>query len=173
MAGRNLNFGQTMNSLAVSRGNVPILRLALGLALIGFFLLALMLQIQTSEAFILAGKAVGLAPNWGILRQPWDLIQGGLDVDTAKAVMWGWGIELVYLVCVVGEVAIHGKLQNWFKTGAIALVAFDFWTDFQYGSLASGFGGQVAFAAITAFIVAFFGVVGLNLTWSAILEMTR
>src|SRR5438105_2085623 len=166
MAGRNIHG--TVSYVAANRGNVPILRLVLGLVLVGFFLLALMLQIQTSEAFILNGSPVTLAANWGVLSQPIELLQGKLPIDMAKAVMWGWGIELVYLVCVIGEVSVHGRLGGWFKTGAFVLVAFNFWTDFQYGSLASGFWGQVAFAAITSFIVAFFGMLGLNLIWGAI-----
>ena len=166
-------IGGAVSSVAANRGNVPILRLVLGLVLVGFFLLALMLQIQTSEAFLLGGSPVSLAANWGILSQPIDLARGMLPIDMAKAVMWGWGIELVYLVCVIGEVSVHGRLQGWFKTGAVILVVFNFWTDFQYGSLASGFWGQVAFAAITSFIVAFFGVLGLNLIWGAITDFSH
>jgi hypothetical protein len=155
MAGRNIH--SAVSYVAANRGNVPILRFVLGVLLVGFFLLALMLQVQTSEAFILNGSPVSLAANWGVLTQPVDLIQGKLPIDMAKAVMWGWGIELVYLVCVIGEVSVHGRLNGWFKTGAFILVVFDFWTDFQYGTLGSGPWGQVAFAGITAFIVAFFG----------------
>lgn len=168
MAGRN--FGNAASYVAANRGNIPILKLLLGVVIVGFFLLALMLQVQTSEAFILNGSPVALAANWGVLSQPVQLMQGKLPMDLAKAVMWGWGIELVYLVCVIGEVTVHGRLNGWFKTGAFILVTFDFWTDFQYGSLASGVWGQVAFAGITSFIVAFFGIVGLNLVWSAIAE---
>jgi hypothetical protein len=170
---RMSQLGGQVTNLAQNRGNTPLLKGVLGLIILIFFLIALMLQIQTSEAFITNGAAVKLAANWGILRQPIDLVQGNLDIDTAKAVMWGWGIELIYLVCVIGEVAVTGRWQGWFKTGAIVLVAFDFYTDFQYGTLASGFGGQLAFAAITAFIVAFFGVLGLNMIWSCILEWGR
>lgn len=157
--------------VAARRGNVPHLRMLLGALLVIFFLLALMLQVQTSEAFILVGKSVGFSPDWSILVQPYLLATSKLKPDIAKAVMWGWGIELVYLVCVIGEVAVHGRLQGWFKTGALVLVGFDFWTDFNYGSLASGLFGQFAFAAITSFIVAFFGMVGLNLIFDALAEL--
>jgi hypothetical protein len=159
-----------MTHLAQNRGNVPALKGVLGVLLLGFFLLALMLQVQTSEAFILNGTAVKLAANWGVLHQPIDLIAGNMDINTAKAVMWGYGIELVYLVCVIGEVAVTGRWQGWFKTGAIVLVAFNFYTDVNYGTLGSGLGGQLAFAGITSFMVAFFGVLGLNMIWSCILE---
>ena len=160
----------TPAAASASRGNVPILKLALGVILVLFFVLALMLQIQTSEAFILNGQAVGLSANWAILKQPFVLAQGNLPLDMAKAVMWGWGIELIYLVCVVGEVAIHGRLSGLFKTGAVILVLFDFWTDMQYGTMASGIGGQIAFAAVTSFIVAFFGYVGLELIFHSVGE---
>ena len=170
MAGR---FQAQVNNVAAHRGNVPILKLLLGVLLVGFFLLALMLQIQTSEAFILNGGATSLAANWGILLQPIHLIQGTLPINTAKAVIWGWGIELVYLVCVVGEVTVHSKLKGWFQTGAFILVVFNFWTDFNYGLLPSGLGGQIAFAAITSFVVAFFGVIGLDLIWNALTDFGR
>jgi hypothetical protein len=162
------------------RANSPIPVLLLGAALIVFWLLASLLQIQTSEAFILNGPVVTFAPNWNVLRQPWDLIQGHLSADMAKATMWGWGIELIYLVCIIGyEVAHEGvramnrHLAGVFVTGAVGLVVFDFYTDFQYGQLASGFGGQVAFAGVTAFMVAFFGVVGWRLIEHGFGEWTR
>ena len=153
---------------ASTQSGAPILKLILGVVLILMFLLATMLQIQTSEAFILNGQAVGLSANWAILKQPFQLAQGTLSLDMAKAVMWGWGIECIYLVCVVGEVALSGRWHGWFKTGAILLVAFDFYTDMQYGNMASGIGGQLAFAAVTSFIVAFFGYLGIELIFKSI-----
>ena len=86
--------------------------------------------------------------------------------------MWGWGIESIYLVCVLGEVSIP-RWRGLFITGAFGLVMFDFWTDFNYGSLPSGMGGQFGFALVTAFIVAFFGAVGLDLIFRGIAEMVH
>lgn len=168
MARMSNMVGGAARYMADNRGNVPIMRALLGVLLVGFFLIGLMLQVQTSESFLLNGSPVTLAANWGVLMQPILLVQGKLPIDEAKSVMWGWGIELVYLVCVVGEVTMHGRLGGWFKTGAWVLVGFNFYTDLQYGNLASGFWGQFAFAVITSFVVAFFGVVGLNMIWSAI-----
>ena len=170
---RRTQVQQAASAVAAKRGNVPVLRLILGVVLVAFFLLALLLQVQTSEAFLLRGSPVTLAANWGVLSQPVALAQGHLPLDLAKAVMWGWGIELVYLVCVIGEVAIHGRLRGYFQTGALVLVAFNFWTDLNYGTLASGLWGQIAFAGITSFIVAFFGTIGLNLIWSAITDTSK
>jgi len=164
------NTQTTTTPTAARRGISPLPLLIVGMALIAFWVLASMLQIQTSEAFILKGPVVTFVPDWGILKQPLDLVQGHLSIDLAKAVMWGWGIELVYLVCIVGYEIAHESvkasnhhLAAVFRTGVVALIAFDAYTDFQYGSLASGFWGQVAFAGVTAFIVAFFGVIGFRL----------
>ena len=162
------------------RAHSPLPVLLVGLALLLFWVLASLLQIQTREAFILRGPAVTFVPNWGILTQPVSLVQGHLTTEMAKAVMWGWGIELIYLVCIVGyEVAHEGvrssnhRLASWFRTGAVALIAFDAYTDFQYGTLASGFWGQVAFALVTSFIVAFFGIVGFRLVEHGLTEWNR
>ena len=166
------NIRGTLSNVVTNsrRTNSPLPVLLVGLALLAFWVLASVLQIQTSEAFILKGPAVTFAPNWDILRQPFDLMGGHLKAEMAKASMWGWGIELIYLVCIVGYEVAHESIKasnrhlaSWFRTGVIALIAFDAYTDFQYGSLASGFWGQVAFALVTAFIVAFFGVIGVRL----------
>jgi hypothetical protein len=173
MARRNVN--STLSYVAAHRGNVPVLRLALGLLLLAFFVLALMMDVQTSEAFILnGGKGTVSALNWAIVTQPFALFEGHIqDIDMAKAILWGWGCLLVYLVCVVGETTVHGRLNGVFKMGAAIIVGFDFWTNRNYGTLPSGFGGQPGFAAITSFIVAFFGVPGLNLIFGAISDLTR
>src|SRR5579872_5402081 len=133
------NIAGTVGS---QRTGSPLPLLIVGAALLAFWVLASMLQIQTSEAFILRGPAVTLAPNWGILRQPVDFVQGHLTTDLAKAAMWGWGIELIYLVCIVGYEVAHESvkasnrhLASWFRTGVVALIAFDAYTDFQYGNL--------------------------------------
>jgi hypothetical protein len=174
------NTQTTTTPTTTHRGISPIPVLIVGLALTVFWVLASLLQIQTSEAFILKGPIVTFVPDWGILKQPLDLVQGRLTIDLAKAVMWGWGIELVYLVCIVGYEIAHESvkasnrhLASVFRTGAVALIAFDAYTDFQYGTLASGLWGQVAFAGVTAFIVAFFGVIGFRLIEHAVTEWSR
>lgn len=162
------------------RMNSPLPILLVGAALILFWVLASMLQIQTSEAFILKGPVVTFVPDWGILVQPVALVLGHLSPELVKATMWGWGIELIYLVCIVGYEVAHESvrasnqhLASWFRTGAVALISFDAYTDFQYGSLASGLWGQLAFALVTAFIVAFFGVVGFRLLEHGLTQWSR
>jgi len=69
--------------------------------------------------------------------------------------------------------ATNRHLASWFRTGVVALIAFDAYTDVQYGQLASGFWGQVAFALVTAFIVAFFGIIGVRLIEYGLTEWSR
>jgi len=101
-------------------------------------------------------------------------------MDEAKAAIWGWGMELVFLICIVGYEIAHDsvqassrKLASWFKTGTIILVAFDGWADFQYGQISSGMWGQLAFALITAFVVMFFGLIGWRLIETGVTEWAR
>ena len=105
------NTNTTTTPTSARRGASPIPTLIVGLALLLFWVLASMLQIQTSEAFILKGPVVTFVPDWGVLKQPLDLAQGHLSIDLAKAVMWGWGIELVYLVCIVGYEIAHESVK--------------------------------------------------------------
>jgi hypothetical protein len=49
------------------QGASPLPPLVVGLALLSLWLVATLLQIQTSEAFLLNGPVVSLVPNWGIL----------------------------------------------------------------------------------------------------------
>ena len=166
---------------AASRhGASPLLLIPVGVMCLAFWVIASLLQIQTSEAFILHGPAVTIVPDWAILRQPIDFFSGHLDSNITKAMIWGWGIELIYLVCIVGYEAAHESVKatnrhfaKVFGTCIIVLVGLDALADFQYGTLGSGFWGQFAFAGITAFVVMCFGIVGLRLielglsAWSA------
>lgn len=152
------------------------------LAFVGAFALLLCiyascLQIATSEAFILNGPAVNLTPNLAILQQVPAFFQGHLSATMSKAFMWGFGIEALYLICIVGfeiaHSAVHSSNQTLAKVfvfGMIACIAFNAWSDFQYGQLNTGFWGQVGFAVITSFMVAFFGIIGVKFLEVAIKE---
>lgn len=160
------------------RGGSPIPKIILGLALLVFFVMGSILHIQTSEAFFSGGHTVGLfAPRWSIILQPVAFLQGTLSPRMAETVMWGWGIELVFLICVVGFEVAHesvaansSHMASLFRTGTLVLVIFDGYTDFQYGNVASGFWGQLGFACITAFIVFYFGIVGYRLIEQGVRE---
>lgn len=182
MGSANAHAKAAMHAISANSRNSssPIPKLFIGLLLIFFFLVGSLLHIQTSEAFFLGGQTVGLSPNWGILLQPWQLFTGQLTPRMAQAVMWGWGIEMTFLICVVGYETAHDavaassrRMASIFRTGTLALVVFNGWADFQYGNIASGFWGQVAFALITSFVVFFFGTIGWRLIESALTDWNR
>src|SRR5260370_223666 len=64
------NTQTTTTPTAAHRGASPIPALIVGLALLVFWVLASMLQIQTSEAFILKGPVGTLWPHCGLLQHP-------------------------------------------------------------------------------------------------------
>ncbi len=161
----------------------PIPKILVGLLLLLFFIIGSILHIMTSEAFFLAGKGIGLlSANWQILLQPAELATGTLPggMEMQKAVMWGWGIELVFLICIVGHDKLHKNVRSssrlmakLFRAGTVVLVFFDAWTDFNYGSVASGYWGQIAFALINAFIVFYFGTGGFHLVSEGLTELAE
>ena len=160
--------------------SAAISKMILGLLCLLFWFVAALLQIQTSEAFLLHGAGVGFVPNLHILTQPLALVSGQLSPDLTKAAMWGWGIEITFLICAFGyETAKEGilhankKLATPFLTGMVALILFNSWTDFNFGNIASGFWGQVAFAGIMAFIAFFFGTVGAKFVEEGIVTWNK
>jgi len=171
MAGNNVR-GRVHN-FAQNGFEMPIFKILLGVLLIFFFVLALMMDLQTSEAYLLNGGHVNVTSlNWGILLQPYDLFMGHMKPDEGKAALWAWGTTLIYLVCVVGEATVHGCLGGVFKTGAAIIVIWDFWTNVNYGTLPSGLGGQIGFALMCSFIIAFFGFLGIRLILKGLAEWT-
>lgn len=170
----------TATTTTARHSGSPIPRILLGVILLVFFVLGSILHIQTSEAFFLNGHIVGLAPNLQILLQPVLFVEGKLAPIMAETVMWGWGIELVFLICVVGFEVAHESVRTGsqsmarvFRTGMIVLILFDGYSDFMYGNVASGFWGQLAFAAITSFIVFFFGTIGFRFIEQGIQDMVH
>ncbi len=143
-----------------------------GVAFVVFFVLAIMMQVETNEALITHQGIVNIyRPNWAILWQPVELVMGGLSATDAAASMFGWGIELVYLGFIVGyemlqdSVAASGLMMSRiFLTLSWGIVLFNAWADFNYGFIASNdFGGHLLFALMMSFIVGFFGTIGMFL----------
>lgn len=149
----------------------PVISVILGACLIIFGGSLILLDVQSSEAFITHTTVTVYHNSWNTLRQPWDLVSGVVtDPNTAIAIIWGWGGEFLYFLCLIGwEVfgsafGLHNpKLANFFKYGALVAVGFNVVSNFFYGSLPSGLWGQLAFAVITSFGSGFFPLVGTYL----------
>jgi hypothetical protein len=152
-------------------GHHPLFVIAVGVGFLILFLIALLAQIQTNEAFITHHGSVDVFhPNWQILFQLPLLAGSQLSSGEAAAAIFGWSIELIYLGFIVGyeivmEAAhISGRFMGGlFKTGAWVIVCFNWWTDFNYGTIGSGTFGHIAFACAMSFIVGFFGTIGIFL----------
>lgn len=178
---------KAMPASAVSRGGGsnggPII--AIGALLIAFFSLCFLTQITTNEAWIQGQSTVNVyQPNFGILLQPILIFVGHigpvtLDGVPTAAVVFGWGIEVVYMAfSVVGFELIHhsvhqaGRILGFtFEILALGAVAINWYTDYAYGSLGSGEWGHAIFATMTAFVVGYFFNLGyslIRLGWSKV-----
>jgi len=168
--------GSTVAASSARRNGHPVGFIAIvGLAFIALFLIALMTQIQTNEAFVTtAGNVDVYQPDWSVFMQLPNLVMGNLSASEAAATIFGYGIELIYLGFIVGYELLHDAVSRSgqvmariFITLSWGIVIFNGWTDFKYGSFGNGFWGHVAFAVITSFIVGFFGTVGMYLVGAA------
>lgn len=153
-------------------GHHPGLLVAVGLLFLIVFVIGLMTQIETNEAFITHAGAVNVyQPDWGVFMQLPNLIGGTTSSSAeAAAAMFGWGIELIYLGFIVGYELVQNAvwrsgrvMAGIFRTLSWGIVIFNGWTDFHYGTFGTGWGGHLAFALITSFIVGYFGTVGWGL----------
>ena|SRR6185312_5374105 len=149
--------------------NVAVARICLGLGVICglLFVFGLVMQLETTEAFLLGTGQVSIGnPNWGILWQPIELAQGQLSADLAAACFVAFLVEVVYcLVMFGGEILMetieHGNkiFSRWFKLLAIVMVVGNGVFDYNYGAVPRfGTWGHILFAACVAFAV---GVCGL------------
>lgn len=149
------------------------LKIIVGVGMIALFLVAFMTQIQTNEASILhSGQVEIYRPNWAILAQIPVLLFGGASPQEAMATIVGWGIELLYLGCVVGFDNMHDSagqggwiMARVFLLVSIGLALFNWWNDFNYGTIGviDGQWGHIIFACMTSFISGYFGTIGLHL----------
>lgn len=144
-----------------------------GLLALAFCIAITLIQIQTNEALFLHEPAMLLKPRWQTFIQPYDLVMGNLDNDLAKAVIWSWVSELIYLICIVGyEDAHHAVSSTWKKLAPIfmivslLIIGFNIYTDYMYGP--SGFWTQAGFAIAMSTAVVFFGIIGAHFIQVAI-----
>src|SRR5882724_6332948 len=150
---------------------VPPFALLLIGTVVGFFWLwGNLTQIQTSEAWILQTQyGISLIPHFDLLLQLKNFWTGNLTQSEIIADTWGWGVQLILLVCSVGiekpQLFIHRKYNNGqsfpdslarnartranvFKMVSLVLIALNSIADFNYSGTA-GVWGQIAFALIT------------------------
>lgn len=149
----------------------PIFAIVLGIGMVFIFLWGLMLQIQTSEAMLLGQSSVVVSfSNWGILSQIPDMISNKYAFGTAMAVFLAWAIEFAYFTALIfheksksvvgASGAVHVKCWD---VGILLCVIYNMISDFNCGTLGSGFFGHLSFSLLMTFVEAFFGIIGVAL----------
>lgn len=161
----------TAGSPTHTSGHPALFIILVGAGFLVLFIVGLITQVQTNEAFILhAGNVTVYKPDWSILVQIPNLVLGNDTPGEAAATIFGWGIELIYLGFIIGYELLQDSVQRsgqfmaaLFKTLSWVVIFFNGWTDYNYGSLGGGAWGHIGFALVTSFVVGFFGTIGMYL----------
>jgi len=160
---------------ARGHGWIPPLALGVigGLALLWGFL-CITIQLQTTEANIAGLHAMdAFKPNLTILMQPWDLVFSDMSFDARMAAITAWGIEIATGIFIVGysdALDVSGSsgwvMQRFWFIVSWALFAFNFFSDFKYGTIPGATNinlGHFEFAVGMSAFVMFFPIIGLHL----------
>jgi hypothetical protein len=144
-----------------------------GAGFIVFWLICLMTQVSTNEAWNAHATSLDVyTPNWGVFLQIPMLILGQIQASQTSVVVFAWGIELIFLgITFGGFELIHRSVHQsgrilgiFFEIVAFGAVCYNWYTDYHYGTISPGSEwGHAGFAFITSIVVAYFGVIGLNL----------
>jgi hypothetical protein len=159
------------DTVKITKENIHEDRIILGLALLVLFLIGLTLQTATTE---LNGQPIADTTVWSLfintISQLPGLFTGSIHMSELPRVLIGWGVEIVYYVCVTA----HGRMKQavanhhpWAIIGldvvAGACVAFCGYTDWAYAAqIIPNFFGQVFFAVFISALVAYCGPAGIS-----------
>lgn len=143
----------------------------LGTWLLFIWVMLQMLDIETTEAWLLKGKVTSFSPDWAVLLQIPSLVFGQpMSIDQAKADMFAWTIALATLTLMVCfekalDAVSHANhhLTWWYGAGCVVMGFIDLLTNFAYAP--GGLEGwkQFIFALVISFGAFFFGVPGYRL----------
>lgn len=153
---------------APKKSMAPIFFGLLAIICLLFWLACILIDIQTSEAFVGGPVVKSLSPNLEVLTQPVAFATGGLKPNMVAPVLVGWIIEILYLIFTFVQEAAHSAilrynkgLGGFFKTYCWAAVIFNGWTAYNAGFVSGGFWPQFIFAAALAGAVLFFATAGI------------
>lgn len=143
-----------------------IILFVLGVISLGFWVTIIVQDVQATQAFGNSGVAFSMSGSTlSTVQEIWFLFTTDLPISSKRLIIYGWGIELIMLIGVVGwEIAKSGigyhnpKLANVFGSGAIAIIIFNIWTTANFGTSLTW--GSFGSALLNAFGSAFFGVIG-------------
>lgn len=141
-----------------------VLSIAAGL-LVGYvWLWGNIIQIQTSEAWIIGNaKGLSLAPNFQIYLQLAQL--GQASFQQSIAIVWGWVNQIILLAFSIGiEMHLGGKARQWVWTwGCIFFITLNSLADLSYEGYFGGTWQPWAFAGICFMASFYFGLAAFAL----------
>ncbi len=91
----------------------PIVHVIWGLLLIGVFVIGSMLQVQTSEAWMLNASDPGVwIPNMNLFSQFPQFWNGHMDAHHAIAFIFAWGVQVVLITCKIGTMRVQAHVMK-------------------------------------------------------------
>lgn len=168
---RNRKFREYYGTFSAS----PLILFILGGAALFFAVIAMVVEIRTSELLVLGGKSTEIP--WGVFLQPYELVVGTETMMTKLAWLYGWGIEVVGLIFAFAlNHATHAlsktnaKIAKFYGIASFLLVSLNAWANFN--SL-PGVDPliQLLVALVIALAVIAFPVIGLALIERALEEL--
>jgi hypothetical protein len=164
--------------------NHPIVYFIIGAIVLFFWAWANLMQIQTSEAWMLQQQVgLSLTPHFELLGQLTAFWAGKLTPAQQIADSWGWGVQIFLLVCSIGierpQMFFHKKYNanidisasvsrsanrraSIFWALSIFLIVLNSIADFNYSGTV-GFWGQVGFCIVTLGMSFYFGLLGFQM----------
>lgn len=140
------------------------LALAAGVVVGYVWLWGNIIQIQTSEAWIIGNtRGLSLAPNFQIYLQVTQL--GRESFQQSIATVWGWINQIILLAFSIGiEMHLGGKTRQWiWQWGCVFFITLNSLADLSYGNYFGGTWQPWAFAGICLMASFFFGQAALSL----------
>jgi hypothetical protein len=145
----------------------PLILFILGGAALFFAVIAMVVEIRTSELLVLGGKSTEIP--WGVFLQPYELVVGTENMITKLSWVYGWGIEVIGLIFAFAlNHATHAlrqtneKIAKIYGIASFLLVSLNAWANFNalpgVDQLI-----QMLVALVVAMAVIAFPVVGLAL----------
>lgn len=91
----------------------PIVHIIWGIILLGVFVIGSLLQVQTSEAWMLnTNDPGGWIPNMNLFMQFPQFWSGQMDAHHAVAFIFAWGLQIVLVTCKIGTMRSQSQVMR-------------------------------------------------------------
>jgi hypothetical protein len=159
----------------------PIVHVVWGLVLIGGFILGMMMQIQSTEAWMLGESTQSLVPDFSIFQQFPDFISRHMAPGVSVAFLVAWSVELIYITLKIGTARPRAHAMRKYGVGTVTdavvrsaairaaiwsvvswgIFLFNAFTDWQYATSLGGW-QQVAWIIVVGATTFYAGTHGIQ-----------